>query len=301
MKNTTFVTLGDKKYQFLIEYQKDNKYRAALSQLTKKIFGISFEEWYQAGYWNEKYIPYTLFDNEKAIANVSVNIMDFDTFGMQKKYIQIGTVLTDEAYRNNHLSRFLMQAVLEEWRDKCDFIYLFANRTVLDMYPKLGFTKVKEYEYFKSLEKSSSHSRFEKLNMDIPSHRDMLYDYAKKSKSFSQFSMRENADLMMFYCLSVLKENVYYIKSLSVIAIAVFHGRQLHLWDVFSEVDVELDKIIDSLSNPQIDEVLLGFTPKDCSSYQVREFIGDDTLFIQNNKTELFDENKIMFPLLSHA
>ena len=69
------ITLSNRKYTFLIGYRNENKYRAAFNNLAKKIFGISFEEWYRAGYWNEKYIPYTLFDGERAIANVSANII----------------------------------------------------------------------------------------------------------------------------------------------------------------------------------------------------------------------------------
>jgi hypothetical protein len=64
---------------------------------------------------------------------------------------------------------------------------------------------------------------------------------------------------------------------------------------------MDLNKIIYSLVNAEIYEIVLGFTPLDCSSYIVREIRGDDYLFIQNGKTKLFDENKVMFPLLSHA
>jgi len=296
------INLADKEYIFLIGYQREVKYRAAFDILAKKVFGISFEEWYQAGYWNEKYIPYTLFDGNKAVGNVSVNIMDFNTLGKPQRYIQIGTVLTDENYRNKKLSRFLMEKVLEEWNDKSDFVYLYANPTALEMYPKFGFTRVKEYEYFRAINKNiEQHENFEKLNMDMQSNRAMLYDYAKNSSVFSKLSMRENADLVMFYCISFFKENVYYIKALDAIAVAKFNNNQLYLLDVFCKVEVELDTIINSLINSRIDEVVLGFTPKDISSYKPREIVEADALFIQKNKTILFDKNKLMFPLLSHA
>lgn len=294
------LKLADKNYTYLVGYQKDPKKRDALNILVKKIFGISFEAWFQAGYWNEKYIPYTVFDGDKAIANISVNIMDFNTFGGQKRFIQIGTVLTDPEYRNQNLSKFLMEKVVDEWKDKCDFIYLYANKTVLEMYPKYDFRKVKEYEYFKSICGEISENS-QKLNMEEQSNRDMLYDYAKNSAIFAKVSMKENADLVMFYCTSFLKDNIYYIHSLDVIAVATFRDNQLHLWDVFGKIRIELDPIISALLKPNVDQVILGFTPLDCSSYQVREVLGDDTLFIQQGKTNLFDENKIMFPLLSHA
>jgi hypothetical protein len=295
------ITMKDREYTFLVGYQKDNRYRTAFNDLVKKVFGLSFEEWYRAGYWNEKYIPYTLFDGENAAANVSVNIMDFVSFGDQRRYIQLGTVLTHENYRNNNLSRFLMEKVLAEWTNKCDFIYLYANKSVLEMYPKFGFDRVNEYEYYKTVVKGSAGKNVVKLDMDVQSDRDVVYNYATNSQVFAKVSMKDNADLVMFYCISLLKQNIYYIKSLDVIALATFNDNQLHLWDVFGKTGVELDKIIYSLLNLQTDEVVLGFTPEDCGSYKVGEIHGDDVLFVQKGKTNIFDGNKVMFPLLSHA
>lgn len=295
------ITLSNKEFTFLIGYQKEQNYRAAFNNLVEKIFGISFEEWYYGGYWNKKYIPYTLFDGEKAVASASVNIMDFNIIGEQQHYIQIGTVLTDENYRNQNLSRFLMEKILDDWGERCDLIYLYANKSAVGFYPQFGFHCVHEYEYFKPVEKHTENEEYEKLNMDVKSNRDRLYDYAKNSKVFGKLSMRENADLVMFYCTSFMKENVFYIKSLDVIAVAKFNGNQLHLLDVFGKVKVELDKIVNSLVSFKIDEIVLGFTPEDCNSYKAREISGDDRLFIRDDKTNLFDENRVMFPILSHA
>lgn len=290
-------------YTFFKDYKENERQRAALNKLAEKIFNISFEVWYQSGYWKEKYIPYTLFDGDKAIANVSINIMDFNTYGEKRRYIQIGTVMTDDDYRGKGLSRFLMKKVLKDWNGKCDFIYLFANSTVLDFYPKLGFSRVKEFEYFKRIKKADS-ADYEKLNMDDQANRDKVYAYAKNSCIFGRLSMQENADLVMFYCITVMKENVYYIKSLDVIVVAKFNQKELHLIDIFSKVEQDLEKIIESLSDGNVDSVLLGFTPKDTASYEVKmvdEALKDEVLFIQNGKTSFFDDNKLMFPLLSHA
>lgn len=290
-------------YTFFKGYQSNDNRRVAFNDLAEKTFPISFEVWFKAGYWNEKYIPYTLFDGDKAIANVSVNIMDFNVFGERKRYIQLGTVMTDKNYRNKGLSRHLMERVLEDWNSKCDFIYLYANSTVLNFYPKLGFTPVKEYEFFKRVRKSGP-STFIKLNMNEQSNRDKLYDYAKNTKAIGKLSMQENADLILFYCITVFKDDVYYSEPLDVIVVAKFDNDQLHLLDAYRMTDVSLDDVIDSLCNDITKTVLLGFTPKDCSSFEIRQIneeLKDDVLFIQNGKNKLFDENKLMFPSLSHA
>ena len=137
--------------------------------------------------------------------------------------------------------------------------------------------------------------------MDTPRNRSMLYDYAKNSKSISSISMQENADLVMFYCIAFLKDNVFYSKSLDVIIVLSSNYNKLQLLDVFSHTAVELEKIIPFLSQFKVNKIVLGFTPKNSSGYEVREVAGDDTLFIQGDKASLFEENKVMFPLLSHA
>lgn len=294
------VILGNKEYTYLSAYQKNDAHRAAFNALAKKVFGLSFEDWYQSGYWQEKHIPYTLFDGEKAVANVSVNIMNFYVFGKQQRYIQLGTIMTDEDYRNKNLSRFLIEKVLEEWNPKCDLIYLHANNTVLEFYTRFGFRRVNEYSYFKRVDNDSEGHAFEKLDMSLPSNRNMLHDYAKNSRFFGKLSLHENADLVMFYCTGFMKENVYYIKALDVILVATFEDHQLHILDIFSKVSIELDKVV-SCAGKRINKVLLGFTPEDCTSYEVSLISGDDVLFIQDGKTAIFDENKIMLPLLSHA
>lgn len=293
------VILNKKEYTLLIGYQDHVKYRSAFNDLAVKVFSLSFEDWYQAGYWKEKYIPYTLFYEDKAVANLSVNIMDFFTIEKKQRCIQIGTVMTDENYRHKGLSRFLMEKAIDEWNGKCDFIYLYANNSAVDFYPKFGFDTVKEFECFKLIDNKSCHP-FEKLNMDVQANKDKLYDYAKNSRAFGKLSMQENADLVMFYCASFLKDNVYFIPSLDVMAVAKFEENKFQLLDVFGESNVELDEIIFSLADAKPYEISLGFTPQEIHSYEMRELTGGDTLFIQKGKALLFD-NKLMFPVLSHA
>lgn len=105
--------------------------------------------------------------------------------------------------------------------------------------------------------------------MDKTENREKLYDYAQKARPISKISMQENADLVMFYGITVYKDNVFYLPELDAIAIAKINGRQLHLLDVFSKKDQSLDDIIHALSDGTIATVQLGFVPKDCSSYEI--------------------------------
>lgn len=295
------IILNNQEYSFLTGYQKDQKLRDSFNKLASDTFGISFESWYQAGYWNEYYIPYTLFNSGVAVASASVNVMDFNVFGKQQRYIQIGTVMTDPGFRNQHLNRFLMGQILNEWSDKCDLIYLYANKSVLDLYPKYGFKQTKEYCYSKIIENKSGSPDFIKLNMASQDNKDKLYKYAKNSAPFGSISLHENADLVMFYCAFFMKDWVHHIKSLDIIAIADIKDGNVHLIDMFGKRYVEPERVAVLLSGNEKIELSLGFTPQNFTDYDVQEISGDDTLFIKSDKLNPFDNCTAMFPVLSHA
>lgn len=98
--------------------------------------------------------------------------------------------MTDNEFQNKGLSRVLMEKILDEWNGKCDLIYLFANDSVLDFYPKFGFKKCNEYVY--SIRKSNidistnstSFKHIRKLDMDNIEDRDTLHNLASNTKIF---------------------------------------------------------------------------------------------------------------------
>ncbi|MFR6328053.1 MAG: hypothetical protein ACLUOI_04030 [Eisenbergiella sp.] len=81
--------------------------RKAFNELAIQVFQLSFESWYENGYWTDAYIPYTLMDGDTAAANISVNTMKTIGAGNKKLY-QLGAVMTPSC-RKQGLSRFLME------------------------------------------------------------------------------------------------------------------------------------------------------------------------------------------------
>ena len=160
------VLIDGDEYIYVKDYRDNERLREGLNNLTEKTYGFNFRRRYESGYWGKEYIPYSLLDDDKLVANVSVSIMKINILGEEKNYIQIGTVMTDEEYRNQGLSRFLMEEVLHEWENKCDCIYLFANDTVLDFYPKFGFERVYEHQYSIKKNKEKDSEKVRKINID---------------------------------------------------------------------------------------------------------------------------------------
>lgn len=301
-----WVKIGKDNYVFEKDYRDDNKLRESFNELTQNTYGFDFEEWYKSGYWNEKYIPYSIIDKDRVVANVSVNIVYFNMFGQEKMCIQIGTVMTDTEYRGRGLSRFLLERAIEAWKDKCGMIYLFANDSVLDFYPKFGFEKEQEYISYKYINKELNNAAiqkpsYKKLDMNNRNDRDFLYKKIMSSSVNSKLAMINGADLAMFYCISFMKENIFYFEDIDTVVIAEADGEKLFIHEVYCDGEVCLDNIIQRLMEKNINKVMIGFTPKYTSSYESELYHEDDTTLFVLGGSNIFRENKIKFEPLSHA
>lgn len=302
--------------------------RESFMSLARRIFDLDFKLWYEAGFWSDKYIPYSIVEDGAVVANASVNLMDFVHLGSQRRYIQIGTVMTDGEYRGRGFARRLLTEIIADWKDRCDGIYLFANSTVLDFYPKFGFVRVCEHEYaFEvsetgpegvSLGKAADKSgkwELEKLNMDSNEGRALLYRCYEKGNPFSQMWMKDNQGLLMFYCCSFLKDCVYYVPAAGLVVVAQQDGNEWIVYDIFGEMKESvvpekegvstlrsfLSRLCQDFGSGKTRKIRLGFTPLDKECFVRRSAGGDDTLFVLAQKENPFGASQGMFPLLSHA
>lgn len=288
-----------REYGFIKDIKDDDQVRKSFNRLAQETFGLSFEQWYQNGYWGNDYIPYVLLDGDKVVANVSVNIINTRWQNQAKRYIQLGTVMTDKEYRGKGLCRWLMEKVLEDWKDKSDAIYLFANDSVLDFYPKFGFEKASEYQYSKAISKKNGNVK--KLDMSAAHDRELLLDAYKHSNPFSALPMENNTGLIMFYCSQFMKENVYYIEDYEAVIIAEY-DEKLICYDIFGPCKCSLDDILCTMAKQNTKTAALGFTPKLVDDFNIMRLEEDNTtLFILKGKENLFESNMLMFPLLSRA
>lgn len=296
------VKINEKTYKYAIDIKDNKEIRNSFNNLTRKTYGFDFEEWYQNGYWKDRYIPYVLLDEDKVISNVFVNVIDFLLMGEKKRCIQIGTVMTDEEYRNQGLNRFIMEKVIDEWRNKCDLIYLFANDSVINFYPKFGFEQLDQYQHSIEIVSKDTIANIKKLNMSDIKDRRFLINIIKKSLPISKLSMCDNESLIMFYCTSFMKHNVYYIEALETVVIAEFEEDILYLNDVFSLRDIPLNDIIEAMVTKQTKKIKFGFTPKETILYDVNILQEEDTtLFVIGEKADFLRNKQLMFPILSRA
>lgn len=274
--------------------------RESFFLLAYKVFGLSFREWYEKGFWSKNYLPYTLTDGGRAVANVSVNRMRFTWQGRIRQYIQLGTVMTDPEYREQGLARRLMETVLEQWRDQCDALYLFANGSALNFYPKFGFVPAQETFYSLPLSPQAGGRR--KLDMESGADRALLHACYGQGNPHSAFPFIDNFELLMFYCASSLRDCIYFLPQQNAAVIVEQEGETLHCLDIYGGSGASLQEILNAAAEPSFKSARLGFTPVEtgnAAAFKRKE--EDETLFLLQGKENLFSVYPLMFPLLSHA
>ena len=293
-------------FRFVKNYRDDPVLRKSFQELTRKIYRFDFEDWYRNGYWKDNYQPYSAAVGDRIVANVSVNPMVFSVDGAEKRWVQIGTVMTDPEFRGQGLSRRLMEWVLSEWQEKCDMLFLFANDSVLDFYPKFGFTARTEYQAVKEIEPAPSSLTVRHMDLSDPADCQLLYETAQNTFPQEKLSMVQNGNLIMFYCRCFSRwdigQHVYHIPELSAVAIAEYDDDTMILYDVFAPQEVSTDDVIAALARPGIGKVAPTFLPKDPTGWEITPYHSEDmTLFTLGKDSELFEREALRFPELSHT
>lgn len=291
--------------ELVSNYMCDDTLRHALNDLTKKTFGFDFESWVTGGYFEGDYIPYSFIEDGTIISNVSANRMTFLQNGVEKNYIQIGTVMTDKAYRRQGLAKKLMDHVVKQYKDSCDGFYLFANLDAVDFYDKCGFSKETEYRYSIKNEfcmKKSAGEIFMPVNTGDKQMKQKYMDMVRRSAVNSSLEQLNKFGLQMFYTADM--ENIYYAKDMDCFIVADMEENTLLLQSIICENHVTLLDVLQRVRG-EYHKCQLGFTPalKDMDICVAEQYDGADDyrLFYLGEQLKSIENEKLYFPELSHA
>lgn len=291
--------------ELVSNYMRDDTLRHALNDLTKKTFGFDFEGWVTGGYFEGDYIPYSLIEDGKIISNVSANRMTFLQNGVDRNYIQIGTVMTDEAYRRQGLAKKLMEHVIKQYKDDCDGFYLFANPDAVVFYNRCGFSKETEYRYSVKNEfcmRKSAGEIFISVNAADKQMKQKYMNMVRRSAANSSLEQLNKFGLQMFYTADM--ENVYYSTDMDCFIVAEIEENTLLLQSIVSENNVALMDILQRVRG-EYHKCQLGFVPamKDMDICTAEKYDGADDyrLFYLGEQLKSIENEKLYFPELSHA
>ncbi|QDS33783.1 GNAT family N-acetyltransferase [Brevibacillus brevis] len=293
-------------YSLISDYKHIETYKESFNDLAMQVFQLNFKEWYNKGFWNDNYVCYSYLDGDQVIANASVSKMIVNINGKDYKALQVGTFMTHPAYRNQGLAAKLMNHIIQTYEKEYDFIYLYANDTVLDFYPKFGFERVQESSFCllaSDLKKQvGQKSVLRKLDVENEADYFVMKEFAaKRIPVSSRLGVKDSEHLLMFYFLLAFRDAIYYVEEEDVIVLLEREDDELHVFDLVSKKPVDIEAVISHLVLPETAIIHFHFMP-DSENEKIQSALmitTDDVLFVRPSlkmETEHF-----RFPLTSHA
>lgn len=271
---------------FVTDYKHDIPLRLSFNHLARQVFGIDFEEWYQRGCWDDNYICYSMVDGGQVVANVSVSKMRLLLEGRIHNALQIGAVMTHPDYRSQGLSRQLLETVLAEHEQDYDFVYLYANSSVLDFYPKFGFKPVRQNRITAQVRSTATQARpARRLDMSNPADWELTVKLVRQRKPLYTRCSALGADsIFAWHCLNEFPQDIYYVEEQELLVVCRKEEGVVHIADVVGRGDIRLADFIDALPFAGQLQVEFGFTPGFADVeplVETLELDPDDTFFIR--------------------
>lgn len=292
------------KYELVSDYRHDVKLKESFNKLAIDTFDLDFSDWYERGYWDEKYIPYSFVHNGKVISNASVYLMSVIIDGQTYRAVQIGTVMTDQAYQRKGLAAKLMQHIMDQYKNECDVIFLFANETVLDFYPRFGFTRHHESEFSLNINKSAIQIKkgIDVKKLILEQDLSLLERFAEKRQTHSmKLDAQHHSSLLMFYFTLVWPDDIFYIETLDTIVLMNEENETMHVFDIISLQTPNVQEVVESIVKETTEKVIFYFTPDTTIEglHAVTKPNDEDALFIYTK--EHWAKGHFMFPITAHC
>lgn len=271
-------------------YVKNMRMFSMLDELAQETFGITLKKWKEEGHLGDNYIPFSYVSDGKVVANVSANLYHMRVRGREYPVVQIGTVMTDPSARGRGLSGRLMRYVVSLYEKESSMIFLFANESVMEFYPRFGFSGVHQKRYVFCAEdlraEGSGKSDFRAVSWQNEADRALILDISGTRIPVSDSFGLTGAVSPRTIALSSedMEGSIYYSDSLDVVCCMTKDGDRLVVQDVFPRKDPKSigfeifgDRFLRALPLEGIREV-------EC------EFVIDSTY--ENRSTQLIDAYK---------
>jgi GNAT superfamily N-acetyltransferase len=247
---------------FRVDYYHEEVAREALNTLVREVFGLDLTPWNRLGVFGE-YTPFTLFDGDRAVANVSASPMHLTVAGRRVEAVQIGTVATLPQYRKCGLIRQLINVAHDHFGQNGETSFLFANESVLDFYQQFGYRPVAEQRFSAAAPPCTTpEAPGRLLNLQTADDLALFRRLADSRTAVSNVvGIERHTWLLLFHEILGDPQQLRYIEPLDVVVILARDRETCHLVDVIGARIPTFAELYPYLGTPETRQIEFGFTP----------------------------------------
>lgn len=244
--------------RFIKGYQRDKELRVSFNELAKSTFSIDFEDWYQKGFWNGNYIPYSYFEQGKCVSNASINLMSLIIDDAVVRVGQIGTVMTHEDYRGRGFAQDLIEKIVEDNRAECEVFFLCAEKRAYGLYERCGFEHRIENSYVVDM---TAYSKIGKPLEPVALSPELFIEAKLSSKPLSRkLSSVDDVHVALFYYNLGFDKTIYELERGTYVIFEIEESK-LYLYDIYSKKDMDIEMLLTKITPMGVKEVHLMFIP----------------------------------------
>lgn len=245
-----------RKLSFIQNYANNQLEREKLFPLFENVFGIqasTLADFSNRGLWNKDYRPYTFFDGDRAVSNVSAFPLEMLIDGEIRSCFGIQSVMTDPDYRKNGLMKELFQKMLDDLENKFEGAFLFTSSP--ELYTPFGFKVMKQHYFKKTIEHQTGYKPASILKMkplEDAGHLQLLTEIFNKRQPLSKRFTPINYLHSVYFNLynPWIYEKIYYIEKLNTMVVFEIADRTLRLFDMIGETISPLEELTTYIESP---------------------------------------------------
>jgi len=242
---------------YTVNCQRGDGLRESYYAYTREVFGFDLKVWHDAGYWDDRYIPHSLIDGGRVVANVSAALMTLQVHGKDIPAVQLGSVGVLPPYRGRGLARALMERVMAACKGY-PLVFLFANEDAAGFYPRFGFRQIPQIQPCVCVEDNGAIQTPHRLPVDAEPVRRLAAANLRRS---AVLDARGNPSICWFHLLYDFADAIYYIPEHDTLFLAEYEDDTAHVYDVLTESQVDFDSIQPYIQRPQTRKICFHFTP----------------------------------------
>ncbi|MFP2930135.1 GNAT family N-acetyltransferase [Pyxidicoccus sp. 3LG] len=240
---------------------RDTAMQTAFCDYVPQVFRrASFKRWTDWGEWDDDYHAFAVVEDGRVVANASVNRMRLLVEGREVTAFQFGAVGCVPSHRGRGLARAAMEAGLEACGDSP--VLLFANKTVLDFYPRFGFVPQKQTLFAAKHAAAPGGTPAPRLDLAEPGVRAGLAALSSEGLPVTErFGARAYSRIASWYEGSAFARPLRQL-SADAWVFASVEDDTLHIEDIFARGPFDLRAEIPRLIDRPITSIQFGFTPE---------------------------------------
>lgn len=224
--------------------------------------GKTFKPWAERGGWRPDYEILAIERDGRILSTVGRQRMRFAINGQEREGYQLGGVASQPDQRGRGLSRRVLTWVLSEADTQNLPVILFANKSVLDFYPRFGFRRVFQKRFIAAETIAPAASPAPVLDIEIATDRARLEDLCIRARSLGEtFSARDYYPAMLFH-LTYKPRPVYWFDEFGAALITSADRERLVIHDLIATQAFDLAQALSRLVSHQVRELEFRFNPE---------------------------------------